>query len=238
MIILPNSRLSAEDEKRLKDLKPKINEFLQTEDKNIHVIFTYSREIDEFYFICYVNSVVLDKDLQELYTIVSEWHSKISNDEQLETLTALDYFLQSGKRKEIAEFHIKTFLELYEEAGKGLERWDEIYENLKRQELVSEQTNGSPVITLKNERRDRANEAQINAKNKKREYIKALIITSKDVNEADEILTSYGLKTTKEKIAFLLGMFDTDVISTGESDTMNYWTILSTIVERSEFVVE
>ena len=73
----------------------------------------------------------------------------------------------------------------------------------------------------------------------KRVRIKLLIAISKTVEEADEVISqNYNFETVKEKIAFLKGMFDVEVIdvhdadgtSKEESDKMTYFTMLNVII--------
>ena len=68
---------------------------------------------------------------------------------------------------------------------------------------------------------------------------KLLIAISSTVEEADKIISeNYKFETVREKIAFLLGMFDVEVIhvndadgiSKEESDKMTYFAILNAIV--------
>lgn len=72
-----------------------------------------------------------------------------------------------------------------------------------------------------------------------REMVKTLIEISPSVEEADKVIEeNYGFKTIGEKLAFLKGMFDVEVISvhdadgTGkeESDKMTYFSMLNTIL--------
>lgn len=72
----------------------------------------------------------------------------------------------------------------------------------------------------------------------KRERVKALIELSNSVEQADEIITREGFISVKEKIAFLKGMFDftvigrhrEDTLSEEERDKMDYYSILSAII--------
>lgn len=73
----------------------------------------------------------------------------------------------------------------------------------------------------------------------RRENIKVLIELSPNVEEADKIICeNYGFKSIGEKIAFLKGMFDVEIISehdaegTDEKETeeMTYWAMLKTII--------
>lgn len=71
-----------------------------------------------------------------------------------------------------------------------------------------------------------------------REKIKMLILLSETVEEADEILVNAGYKNTREKIAYLNGMFDvklmgrfnTENTDNEKSDLMDYYALLSTII--------
>lgn len=73
-----------------------------------------------------------------------------------------------------------------------------------------------------------------------REKIKMLIELSADVKEADKVITEQGFCTTREKIAFLKGMFDFKLIgrfddgrATNERvEEMDYYAILSTIINE------
>ncbi|MBR4083259.1 MAG: hypothetical protein IKK33_03130 [Lachnospiraceae bacterium] len=71
-----------------------------------------------------------------------------------------------------------------------------------------------------------------------RERVKALIELSNSVEQADEIIVREGFIAVKEKIAFLKGMFDftligrhrEDTLSEEERDKMDYYSILSAII--------
>lgn len=71
-----------------------------------------------------------------------------------------------------------------------------------------------------------------------REKIRMLILLSRDVEEADSVISGVGLDTVREKIAFLRGMFDFALIgrknrNNAEDDTserMDYYAILATII--------
>ena len=70
------------------------------------------------------------------------------------------------------------------------------------------------------------------------ERIKALIELSSDVHQADKIIVKQGFTATREKIAFLSGMFDFKIIgrcrektvTNEESDVMDYYAILDAII--------
>ena len=65
------------------------------------------------------------------------------------------------------------------------------------------------------------------------EMIKALIELSPTVEEADDIINEYfGFETSKEKIAFLKGMFEVEVIDVkrDDSDEMIYNFMLNAII--------
>jgi hypothetical protein len=77
-----------------------------------------------------------------------------------------------------------------------------------------------------------------NFKEKKRQYVKVMIETAASNDFADEIIQSnYGFQTTAEKIAFLKGMFDVEIVcvddaegvSKEESDRMTYLCLLEVI---------
>ena len=72
-----------------------------------------------------------------------------------------------------------------------------------------------------------------------REMIKTLITISSSIEEADKVIEeNYEFKSISEKIAFLQGMFDVQVISVDdaegvekeESDKMTYFSMLNTII--------
>ena len=72
-----------------------------------------------------------------------------------------------------------------------------------------------------------------------RELVKSLIIISSSIEEADRIIEyNYGFRTVGEKLAFLRGMFDielvskndTEGISKEESTEMDYWAMLQTVI--------
>jgi hypothetical protein len=72
-----------------------------------------------------------------------------------------------------------------------------------------------------------------------REQVKMLIELSEDVIEADGIIEKYvGLKSIKEKLAFLKGMFDFQLIARQDgkdideatSEKIDYYAILNAIL--------
>lgn len=72
-----------------------------------------------------------------------------------------------------------------------------------------------------------------------REVIKTLIELSPNVEEADKIINdNYNFKSIGEKLAFLKGMFDVEIISEHDADgiskeasaEMTYWAMLHTII--------
>ena len=64
-----------------------------------------------------------------------------------------------------------------------------------------------------------------------REKIKALIVLSPTIEEADKIIVeNYGFENTREKIAFLKGMFDIEIIEHEKLDKMTYYAMLNTII--------
>lgn len=74
----------------------------------------------------------------------------------------------------------------------------------------------------------------------RRERVKILIAISKTVEEADKTISeTYGFETVGEKIAFLKGMFDVELIfkddadgiSEEESIEMDYWVMLDAIIK-------
>lgn len=63
-----------------------------------------------------------------------------------------------------------------------------------------------------------------------REKIKALIILSSTIEEADKIIVeNYGFESIREKIAFLKGMFGLQIVGHEELDEMTYYAMLNTI---------
>ena len=72
-------------------------------------------------------------------------------------------------------------------------------------------------------------------KEMKRQNVKALIELSNTVEEANEVIEKYtDLETVKEKIAFLKGMFDWEIIDKKEtdSDEMIYNIALNAIISK------
>lgn len=72
-----------------------------------------------------------------------------------------------------------------------------------------------------------------------RELVKSLIIISRSVEEANRVIESnYGFRTVGEKLAFLRGMFDIELVSKHdaegtseeESAEMDYWVMLEFII--------
>ncbi len=71
-----------------------------------------------------------------------------------------------------------------------------------------------------------------------REKTRMLILLSKDVEEADNVVVGAGFVSVREKIAFLRGMFDFALIGrqdakmqdTETAERMDYYAILSTIL--------
>ena len=66
-----------------------------------------------------------------------------------------------------------------------------------------------------------------------REHIKILIETSQTVDEADNVICqNFDFKSTGEKIAFLKGMFDVQIIGHEEKepDEMDYFSMIATII--------
>ena len=72
-----------------------------------------------------------------------------------------------------------------------------------------------------------------------REVIKILIELSPNVEEADKVINeNYGFKGIDEKMAFLKGMFDVELISKNDatgiskekSAEMTYWAMLNAII--------
>lgn len=66
-----------------------------------------------------------------------------------------------------------------------------------------------------------------------REQVKILLETARTVEEANEIINkNFDFKSIREKIAFLKGMFDIQIIGHEEKepDEMDYYAMLATII--------
>ena len=72
-----------------------------------------------------------------------------------------------------------------------------------------------------------------------REVIKTLIELSPNVEEADKVINeNYNFESIGEKIAFLKGMFDVELVSEHDADgiseekssEMDYWAMLNAII--------
>ena len=66
-----------------------------------------------------------------------------------------------------------------------------------------------------------------------RELIKALIELAPNVDEADKVINKYyDFKSIREKVAFLKGMFDVQIVGheTDEPDETTYFTMLATVI--------
>ena len=72
-----------------------------------------------------------------------------------------------------------------------------------------------------------------------RKVVKTLIELSPDVAEADKVIKeNYNFKSIGEKIAFLKGMFDVDIVSKRDaykiskerSAEIDYWAMLNAII--------
>ena len=75
----------------------------------------------------------------------------------------------------------------------------------------------------------------------KRENVKALIELSATFEEADKIIEEYaGFKTSKEKTAYLQGMYDVEVIDRKEEDDDEYiyTLILYSILRHNSYAVK
>lgn len=71
-----------------------------------------------------------------------------------------------------------------------------------------------------------------------RKKAKALIGLSGSVEQADEAVKEYlgDDKSTKEKIAFLHGMFDVEIVGHPEvADDMTYYSMLSAIINSKYY---
>lgn len=66
-----------------------------------------------------------------------------------------------------------------------------------------------------------------------RDEVKIMIELSSTVEEADEIIKeNYDFETTEEKVAFLKGMFDIEIVGhTDETDETTYYSMLYTIIK-------
>ena len=78
-------------------------------------------------------------------------------------------------------------------------------------------------------------------KSSKRELVKTLIQISPNVDEADKIIKeNYNFKSTREKLAFLKGMFDVKLVSKHDAEGVSeeqsterdYWSMLHTIISN------
>ena len=66
-----------------------------------------------------------------------------------------------------------------------------------------------------------------------REHVKIMLKTARTVEEADEVISKYyNFESIREKIAFLKGMFDVQIVGQEEKepDEMDYFSMLATIV--------
>ena len=66
-----------------------------------------------------------------------------------------------------------------------------------------------------------------------RDVVKILIEMSPNVNEADKVINEYyGFESIREKVAFLKGMFDIEIVGhkNDEPDEMTYYAMLHTII--------
>ena len=64
----------------------------------------------------------------------------------------------------------------------------------------------------------------------KRKIVKNFIETSRNNEEADKVITeNYDFQTVEEKIAFLKGMFNIEVVAHGEKDLSTYHAMLHSI---------
>lgn len=66
-----------------------------------------------------------------------------------------------------------------------------------------------------------------------REAIKTLIEIAPNVDEADKVINeNYGFKSIREKVAFLKGMFDVQIVGheTDEPDETTYFAMLETVI--------
>lgn len=68
-----------------------------------------------------------------------------------------------------------------------------------------------------------------------RQRVQSIIVLSRTVEEADsEIVKFLGNVSTKEKIAFLRGMFDVQMVSQAKDDETNYFIMLNSILVAFE----
>ena len=66
-----------------------------------------------------------------------------------------------------------------------------------------------------------------------REVIKVLIELAPNVDEADKVINeNYDFKSIREKVAFLKGMFDVQIVGheTDEPDETTYFAMLATVI--------
>lgn len=66
-----------------------------------------------------------------------------------------------------------------------------------------------------------------------KEQVKILLETARTVEEADEVINkNFDFKSIREKVAFLKGMFDVQIIGHEEKepDEMDYYSMLATII--------
>lgn len=66
-----------------------------------------------------------------------------------------------------------------------------------------------------------------------REQVKILLETARTVEEADEVINKkFDFESIREKVAFLKGMFDVQLIGREENepDEMDYFSMLATII--------
>lgn len=78
-------------------------------------------------------------------------------------------------------------------------------------------------------------------KSTSREVVKILIQMSRNVDKADKVINeNYNFKSFGEKLAFLRGMFDVELVSKHdgegvseeESTEMDYWAMLHSIISN------
>ena len=73
-------------------------------------------------------------------------------------------------------------------------------------------------------------------KNIRKCTLKASIVLSNTFEEADAVINEYmGFESIKEKIAFLKGMFDVEILAqkSTDSDELVYNLLLSTIISKN-----